>query len=174
MNSSDRALSMMLAVGLVLGTACGGEAPASDVDDLEAGSLATVALGEGDGEGSAAVTPSEGGLVEKATGGVLSGSPSFIDFGTGGVGESISRLWVISATRRTELVTAVSVEPFTVSPIGCAVIEPSDPSLRRCVFTITFSPPGEAGTYEATLGASDLDGNLTTVDVVGVGEAFLP
>jgi hypothetical protein len=74
----------------------------------------------------------------------------------------------------TRLVTAVSVEPFTVSPIGCAVIEPTDPSLRRCVFTITFRPPGAAGRYEATLGASDLDGNLTTVDVVGVGEVFLP
>lgn len=168
MSSKDRASFMMVALGLVLATACGGETLANEE---EAEGLAPNAVEEDSVADD--VTASDDAVVEKANG-VLSGSPTFINFGTLAATETKSEIWVISATERAELVTAVSVGPFNVSPIGCPVIEPTDPSLRRCVFTITFVPPGNAGTFEATLGASDLEGNITTIDVVGVGEAFIP
>lgn len=171
MSSTDRTSFMMVALGMMLATACGGEPLASDEDHREAdGHIADAVEDDGVADD---VRTGEDAVVEKANG-VLSGSPTFINFGTLAATETKSEIWVISATERAELVTAVSVPPFTVSPIGCPLIDPDDPTIRRCVFTITFTPPGNAGTFEATLGASDLEGNITTIDVVGVGEAFIP
>lgn len=171
MSSNDRTSFTMVALSLMLATACGGEPLTNGADDLEAEDLATDAVDQGGVADD--VTANDDAVVEKG-GGVLSGSPTFIDFGVLAATETKSASWIISATERAELVTAVSVPPFTVSPIGCPLIDPEDPTIRRCVFTITFIPPGNAGTFEATLGASDLEGNITTIDVVGVGEAFIP
>ena len=163
----------MVALGLMFATACGGEPPTNGEEDLNTQDLATDAVEE-DGVADD-VTASDDAVVEKATGDALSGAPTLINFGTLAATEIKSQIWVISAKERAESITAESVQPFTVSPAnGCPVIDPEDPTIRRCVFTVTFTPPGNAGTFEATLRASDSQGNSTTVDVIGVGEAFIP
>lgn len=170
MSSNDRALSMIVALGLTL-AACGGE-PQASLEGLGSEGLGSAELGNAALRGDQGAPGAEE-LVEKGTTGVLSGVPSFFDFGVAGFGESPSIQWVISSSQRSELVVALDVEPFNVDPIGCAVIEPSDPSLRRCVLTVTFNVPGEAGTYAATLSATDIDGNATSLSVVGVGEGVV-
>lgn len=172
MSSMDRTSFTAVALGLVLATACGGEPLATGQDGLEEEGLGMNGAGETGAPDD--VTRGNRAVVEKQQAPVLSGSPTFFDFGTLAATETRSVDWIISATEPAELVTAVSVDPFFVSPIGCPLIDPEDPTIRRCVFTITFIPPGSAGTFEATLGASDLEGNITTIDVVGVGEAFIP
>jgi hypothetical protein len=169
MSSNDRALSMMVALGLALTTACGGEQD-SDVEGLEGESATTAGLGEGGSAEHGAA--GDDGLVEKG-GGILSGSPVAQNFGVRGFGEFPGIDWIVSSSQRAELVVALDVEPFTVSPDGCAVIEPTDPSLRRCVFRITFAVPPEAGTYQATVTASDIDGNTTSINLSGVSEGVI-
>jgi hypothetical protein len=169
MSSNDRALTLIVALGLGLTMACGGEQYASDAEGIGAESPGTEEIEDGVADEAA---PNVDELVEKG-GGVLSGQPTFFNFGTLGFGETRSVDWVIAATERSELITALDVFPFEVDPIGCAVIEPTDPSLRRCVLTVTFNPPGSAGTFEATLTATDIDGNATSIDVIGVGEKIV-
>jgi len=164
---------MLVALGLALATACGGETLATGQDGLEEEALGMNGAGETGAPDD--VTRGDDAVVEKQQQPpVLSGFPTFFDFGTLAATETRSVDWIISATEPSQLVTAVSVDPFFVSPIGCPLIDPEDPTIRRCVFTITFIPPGNAGTFEAELGASDLDGNITKINVVGVGEAFIP
>lgn len=168
MSSNDRAKSLIVALGLALTAACGGEQFAGDAEDVGANGLSA----EGAVNGVTDDAPGAEELVEKG-GSILSSQPASINYGTLGFGESVTRDWIVASSERTELVTAVDVPPFDVEPLGCAVIEPTDPSLRRCVFHITFSPPGQAGTFRGTIFASDIDGNTTSVDLVGVGEAVI-
>ena len=172
MSSMDRTSFMMVALGLALATACGGETLATGQDGLEEERPGMDGVDETGAPDD--VTRGDDAVIEKQQAPVLSGFPTFFDFGILAATETKSVDWIISATEPSQLVTAVSVDPFFVSPIGCPLIDPEDPTIRRCVFTITFIPPGNAGRFEAELGASDLDGNITKINVVGVGEAFIP
>jgi hypothetical protein len=172
MSSKDRTSFTMVALGLMLATACGGEPLTNGQDDLDAEGFATDAVEQGSVADD--VTADDHAVVEKG-GSILSGSTNLLNFGTLAATETRSLLWVISATQIVEDVTAESVGPFVVSPSGgCPRVDPDDPTIRRCVFTVTFLPPGNAGTFEATLTASDSNGNSVSVDVIGVGEAFIP